>query len=182
MKKSITAISFIICLFISTTTLQAQSFPKMDASPLDLALARTDRNATPTARVIYSRPSKKGRAIFGDLVPYDEVWRTGANEATELTLYQPFKLGNTRLEAGTYTLYTIPGETNWTVIINSDTNVWGAYSYKKEKDVARISVPVKEAAASTESLSMVFRPDSAGPTLMIGWDDVYIEIPFKNLQ
>lgn len=181
MKKNITGVFCLICLLISTATLQAQSFPKMDTSPMDLILARPERNAQPTARVIYSRPSKKGRTIFGDLVPYDEVWRTGANEATELTLYQPMKLGNTRLEAGNYTLYTIPGKEYWTVIINSDTNVWGAYSYKKEKDVARITVPAKEAAATTESLSMVFRPDSSGPTLMIGWDNVYIEIPFKNL-
>jgi hypothetical protein len=181
MKKCITGISLLICLLISATTVQAQSFPKMDASPMDLALARTDRNATPTARVIYSRPSKKGRTIFGDLVPYGEVWRTGANEATELTLYTALKLGNTKLEPGTYTLYTIPGETDWTVIINSDTNVWGAYSYKKEKDIARIIVSAKEAAATTETLSMVFRPDSSGPTLMIGWDNVYIEIPFKNI-
>jgi hypothetical protein len=181
MKKNITSVFFLICLCFTITNLQAQSFPKMDASPMDLVLARPERNAQPTARVIYSRPSKNGRSIFGELVPFDEVWRTGANEATELTLYVPMMLGNTRLDAGNYTLYTIPGKENWTVIINGDTNVWGAYSYKKEKDVARIVVPVKKAAATTESLSMVFRPDASGPTLMIGWDDVYIEIPFKNL-
>ncbi|PKA83546.1 Protein of unknown function (DUF2911) [Ulvibacter sp. MAR_2010_11] len=181
MKTILTSIVLTIAFIFSPETTTAQSFPKMDASPMDLVIARADRNAPPIARVIYSRPSKKNRVVFGELVPYGEVWRTGANEATELTIYVPLKLGTTRLEPGNYTLYTIPGEKTWTVIISSDTNVWGAYSYKKEKDVVRITVPAKDAAATTESLSMVFRPDSTGPTLMIGWDNTYIEIPFKTL-
>lgn len=90
-------------------------------------------------------------------------------------------VGNTTLKPGTYTLYTIPEEDNWTVIINSDTNVWGAYSYKKEKDVLRITVPVKDAAAPIESLSMIFRTDDKGTVLMIGWDNEYVEIPFKKV-
>ncbi len=89
--------------------------------------------------------------------------------------------GTHTLQPGTYTLYTIPGKEIWTVIINSDTNAWGAYSYKKEKDIARINVPARETVAPTESLSMVFRPDPDGTTLMIGWDSTYIEIPFKSL-
>jgi len=159
----------------------AQEFPKMDASPLDLSLARPDRNTPPLARVIYSRPSKKGRVIFGDLVPYGKVWRTGANEATELTIYTPMLFGKTKLAAGSYTLYTIPNEDTWTIIINGDTNVWGSYSYKNEKDVARLTVPVRDAAAPTETLSMVFRPENDGTTLMIGWDSTYVEIPFKKI-
>ncbi len=181
MKTTLAGIALAFAVLFTTETSQAQSFPKMDASPMDLSMARAERNAPPMARVIYSRPSKKGRTIFGNLVPYDKVWRTGANEATELTLYKTMMLGDTKLKAGTYTLYTIPGKENWTVIINSDTNVWGSYSYKKEKDVARINVPAKDAAAPTESLSMVFRPDNNGTTLMIGWDNTYIEVPFKSL-
>ncbi|MEM0519204.1 MULTISPECIES: DUF2911 domain-containing protein [Aequorivita] len=165
---------------IAFQNLNAQSFPQMDASPMDLAMARPDKNSPPIARVIYSRPQKKGRDVFGDLVPYDEVWRTGANEATELTIYTPLKFGKTTLTPGTYTLYTIPGEDQWTIIVNSDTNVWGAYSYKKEKDVARITVECKDAAAPIESLSMIFRPENNGTTLLIGWDDHYVEIPFKK--
>jgi hypothetical protein len=174
----------IACLFIfilSFQTVNSQEFPKMDASPMDLVMARADRNSPPIARVIYSRPLKKERKIFGELVPYGEVWRTGANEATELTLYQPLKFGNTTLEAGTYTLYTIPDEDSWTIISNSDTNVWGAYSYKKEKDVARMKVDTRQAAAETEALSMAFRTETDGTTLMIGWDDTYVEIPFKKI-
>lgn len=178
--KKILLFTFFIISSLAFQNLHAQSFPQMDASPMDLALALQDKNSPPLARVIYSRPQKKGRDIFGDLVPYGEVWRTGANEATELTIYTPLKFGKTVLKPGTYTLYTIPGEDEWTVIINGDTNVWGAYSYKKEKDVARIKVECKDAVAPIESLSMIFRPEKDGTTLMIGWDDHYVEIPFKK--
>lgn len=174
-------LSFFIFFSFILQNAQAQSFPQMDASPMDLAMARPNKNSPPLARVIYSRPQKKGRDIFGDLVPFGEVWRTGANEATELTIYTPLKFGNTLLKPGTYTLYTIPYEDKWTVIINSDTNVWGAYSYKKEKDVARMVVPCKDAAAPIESLSMIFKTDSKGTTLLIGWDNEYVEIPFVKV-
>jgi len=179
--KKLLLIFFIAFLPFTFQTLQAQSFPNMDASPMDLAMARPDKTSPPLARVIYSRPQKKGRDIFGDVVPYGEVWRTGANEATELDIYTSLKFGNTILKPGSYTLYTIPDQQNWTIIINSDTNVWGAYSYKKEKDVARITVECKEAAAPIESLSMIFKTDSKGTILMIGWDDHYVEIPFKKV-
>ncbi len=180
MKKLLPIATILLSIFFLQTA-QAQSFPEMDASPMDLAMARPDKKSPPFARVIYSRPQKKGRDIFGGLVPYGEVWRTGANEATELDIYVPLKFGNTVLQPGNYTLYTIPDQDNWTVIINSDTNVWGAFSYKKEKDVARITVPCEQAVAPIESLSMIFKTDSKGTILMIGWDDHYVEIPFKKI-
>lgn len=173
---------FIFFIFLSAFTFQnlrAQGFPDRDISPMDLAIARSDKSSAPLARVIYSRPQKRGRDIFGGLVPYGEVWRTGANEATELTTYVPLMFGKTVLKPRTYTIYTIPGEDNWTIIINSDTNVWGAFSYKKEKDVARISVPCEQAVAPIESLSMIFKTDTNKTVLMIGWDDHYVEIPFR---
>lgn len=172
-------IFFIAISAFSFQNLNAQGFPDRDVSPLDLAMARPDNNSTPLARVIYSRPQKRGRDIFGGLVPYDQVWRTGANEATELTTYVPLMFGNTLLKPGIYTLYTIPGEDTWTIIINSDTNVWGAFSYKKEKDVVRITVTCEQAVAPIESLSMIFKTDNNGTLLLIGWDDHYVEIPFN---
>ncbi len=179
--KKLSILVFILFFTFSFQTLQAQSFPEMDASPMDIAMARPDKKSAPFARVIYSRPQKKGRDIFGGLVPYGEVWRTGANEATELDIYIPLKFGTTILKPGAYTLYTIPDEENWTIIISSDNNVWGAFTYKKEKDVARITVPCEQAAAPIESLSMIFKTDSKGTILMIGWDDHYVEIPFKKV-
>lgn len=173
------SILYIFFGLISTSG-YSQNFPDMDESPMDLALAKPSKNAPAYARVIYSRPQKKGRQIFGELVPYGKIWRTGANEATELTIYTPLYLGKTILDPGTYTLYSIPNENSWTIIINCDTNVWGAFSYKKEKDAIRIEVPSQKAAASIETLSMIFRPEKNGTTLMIGWDDRFVEIPFKK--
>ena len=155
------------------------NFSKMDVSPLDVVLFR-NQNEEPVARVLYSRPSKRDRQIFGSLVPYGEVWRTGANEATELTLYTDMMVGDKIVEAGTYTLYTIPEEKEWTVILNKSTNIWGAYDYHVEQDLVRIKVPVKQAKTSIESLSMAFAPTDNGAKLQIGWDDRYVEVPFKN--
>lgn len=180
MKNLLVLLIFTASYMLTGQSAAAQTFPQMDSSPMDLVMAKANKNTNPLARVIYSRPQKKGRTIFGELVPFGAVWRTGANEATELTIYTPLMFGNTKLKPGTYTLYTIPEENNWTIIINSDTNVWGAFSYKKDKDVARMTVPARDAAAPTESLSMIFRPESNGTTLLIGWDTVYVEISFKK--
>ena len=87
--------------------------------------------------------------------------------------------GKTLIKPGSYTLYTIPGKDTWTIIINSETNVWGAFDYKKSKDVARLIVPCEQAVAPIESLSMIFKPDGKGTILLIGWDDHYVEIPFR---
>ena len=95
------------------------------------------------ARVLYSRPQLKGRDI-ATLVPDGKIWRMGANEATELTLYTPMNVGKTKLAEGSYTLYAIPAEDEMTIIINKAIHVWGAYSYKQDLDVARVTVPLTE--------------------------------------
>ncbi|SDS59627.1 DUF2911 domain-containing protein [Gramella sp. MAR_2010_147] len=156
-------------------------FSKMDASPMDLALYR-DKNDVAVARVIYSRPQKRDREIFGKLIPYGEVWRTGANEATELTLYQDMKVANAVVKAGTYTLYSIPGEKEWTVILNNKTNTWGSYEYTDKEDKVRINVPVRQAPNTIESLSMAFQESNKGADLLIGWDDSYVKVPFESVK
>lgn len=156
-------------------------FSKMDASPMDLAMYR-DQNDAAVARVIYSRPQKRNREIFGKLIPYGEVWRTGANEATELTLYQDMKVADAVVKAGTYTLYTIPGETEWTVILNNKTNTWGAYEYTSKEDKVRINVPVRQAPNTIEALSMAFQESDKGADLLIGWDDSYVKVPFETVK
>lgn len=180
-------IFLITCFFIGllgTTEAFAQeegspNFSKMDVSPLDVVLFRNE-NKEPVARVLYSRPQVKNRKIFGETVPYGEVWRTGANEATEVTLYTDMMVGNKTIDAGTYTLYTIPEENEWTVILNKSTNIWGAYDYHVEDDLVRIKVPVRKSATNIEALSMAFEPSEDGADLLIGWADRYVEVPFKN--
>ena len=193
MKRSLIVIAlFIGCLGIPQ--LQAQdkekpettkdkdgpNFSKLDVSPLDVVLFRGENNE-PLARVLYSRPQARDREIFGKLVPYGEVWRTGANEATEITLYQDMTVQGKRIKKGTYTLFTIPNQNEWTIILNNTTNIWGAYDYHVEKDVARITVPVKNSPTRIEALSMAFKEIPDGAMLQIGWDDKYVEVPFKKM-
>ena len=171
--KNIFVLFTLISIF---STGYAQNFSDMDKSPLDVTIFRSEQNET-LARVIYSRPQKNNRKIFGELVKHGEVWRTGANEATEITLYNDMTVGETTVPAGTYTLYSIPGEKEWTIILNTVVNEWGAYNYDETKDVARIIVPVKKSAAPIEAFSMTFLAEENGTKLLMGWDDIYVEVP-----
>lgn len=177
--KFISAVAFGFLLFL-TTNVQAQKFPGLDKSPLDQAIFPAD-NKIPakTAKVIYSRPQLKGRAL-SELTPAGKVWRTGANEATEITFFKDVNLGKTKVKAGTYSLYTIPGEKEWTIILNKDINIWGAYSYKEANDVARLVVPATQAEESLEAFSMVFTKADNGMILNLGWDKTRIAIPFTE--
>lgn len=185
-KLFLTALS-LLCL-LGATELKAQNngedspnFPKLDASPLDIALYR-NQNDEAVARVIYSRPQKRDREIFGKLVPYGQVWRTGANEATELTLYKDLEMAGEKIDAGTYSLYTIPEEKEWTVILNKKTLTWGAYEYTDKEDLVRIKVPVRDSKTTIEDLSMAFQSEENGADLLIGWDDKYVEVPFTEAE
>lgn len=174
--------TILTCIFFIGSPAIAQGqepeFPKLDMSPMDLATATTPDGET-VARVIYGRPQKRGREIFGKLVPYGEVWRTGANEASELTLYQDLSVGGETIEAGSYSFYTIPEQHEWTIILNKTTNTWGAYDYQVQQDRARIKVPVRKLNNPLETLSMLFEPTDSGFTLKLGWDDRYVEVPFQ---
>jgi hypothetical protein len=106
--------------------------------------------------VEYSRPSMKGRKVFGDLVPYGEVWRTGANKATSISFKGNVIVNDQPLQAGSYSLFTIPHEGGaWELILNKNTELWGAYDRKPEEDVLHLKVPVKE-CATTETFTMEF--------------------------
>lgn len=174
----------VITFFAVNSPLQAQetpnsspNFPKIDASPMDLVVYRNQDEET-VARVIYSRPQKRDREVFGKLVPYGEVWRTGANEATELTLYKDMKVADVLVEAGTYTLYTIPDQKEWIVILNNRVHTWGAYEYTDKDDRVRIKVPVRNSPTSIEAFSMAFEPNENGANLLMGWDDKFVKVPF----
>ena len=117
MKKLFT-VALIAIAFMVAPSANAQ-FAGLQKSPTDIAYAKTDRRAEPTMKVIYSRPQKKGRDVFGGLVAYGKVWRTGADEATEIKLMKDYKFGDKTVKAGTYSLFTIPGEKEWTIILNS---------------------------------------------------------------
>lgn len=158
----------------------AQEFKPLDKSPMDGTSFPTSwKESNKLIRINYGRPQLKDRSIE-TLAPTGKVWRTGANEAAELTLYVDMKLGETKIPAGTYTFYLIPGETEWTAIINTDLNVWGSYFYKKENDVARLSVPLSNADESLEAFSMAFTESNDGVHLHAGWGNIRIAIPFTK--
>ncbi|MCB4806625.1 DUF2911 domain-containing protein [Tamlana sp. 62-3] len=174
MKKTtyISALAFVLALVFSIET-QAQKFSKLDASPLDIAYLRASRNEKPTAKVIYSRPQLKGRSLE-QLAPKGKVWRTGANEAAEIKFYKDVNFGGKPVKAGTYSLFTIPGDNEWTIILSNDTDVWGAYNYKDSKDVVRVKAPVHKGDA-VEAFSIAF---DAGK-MFLAWDTVRVAVPVK---
>ncbi|MBZ9628058.1 DUF2911 domain-containing protein [Psychroflexus sp. CAK1W] len=170
-----------LIVFLIAFSTSAQDFSDIDKSPMDAVITRNQDNS-PLARIIYSRPKKKDRVIFGELVPFNKIWRTGANEATEITFYEDVLFNGTEVEAGTYSLYTIPEKDKWTLIINEKINTWGAYSYDKSLDILRTAVPVKSTAASVEDFSITFKSTRVGSDLLMGWDDTFVEVPVRKAE
>jgi hypothetical protein len=175
-----------LLLFLAAGVFGQLQITEPDKSPLDISyhphaypiLKFQDRKApaTPKARVIYSRPQKNSRQIFGEVVKYGEVWRLGANESTELEFYQDVTIGGKKVTKGRYTLYCVPQEKKWTMILNKGLDTWGAFSYKKELDVLRTDVPVTNMDVPVEYFTIVF--DNTG-MLTVLWDNVKVGLPVK---
>ena len=176
MKKLI-----IVSLIIYPFFLQAQNFRDLDKSPMDQAKYPVSNRVTEkTAIITYSRPQLNERS-FQEIVPINKVWRTGANEATEIRLFKQVKIGETILQAGTYTIFTIPYEEEITFVINSATNIWGSYSYNSKNDILRIQVPLTKSKKSLEAFSIAFSEKNDQPKIHFGWEYVRFEIPFNVL-
>lgn len=136
-------------------------------------------------KVFYNRPSKKGREVFGALVPFNEVWRTGANEATTFETNQPLTINGSILPAGKYTLWTVPKDSVWTVIFNSKQYSWGVNSEMKPMwdpnyDVVDIEVPVEKLNTTVEQFTIAFDNSTDSLSLTMAWDDVKIAVPLKK--
>lgn len=162
--------------------------PSLDSSPLDMSyypvdypvLKIQDKVSEPlVARVVYSRPQKKGRKLFGDLVAYGAIWRLGANEATEIEFFRDVKIDNKTVKKGRYTLYALVNEDKWTLIFNKETDTWGAFRYDSSKDVLRTTVSVEKQAVVTEAFSIAFQKAGKGANLVITWDDVQVRLPIS---
>ncbi len=128
--------------------------------------------------VTYGRPYKKGRVIFGGLEAYGKVWRLGADQATTISFTKNTKFGDAEVPAGTYTLFALPTENEWTLILNSVLGQWGAFSYEKnkEKNVARVNVPVKKLDNVIEQLTIRFEKNKF---MVIEWDQTQVEVTVK---
>lgn len=170
---------FFLCLLLLSSFARAQEVLKLRPSPLAIAAARYQDNYI---KVTYSQPQMKNRKIFGDLVPFGRVWRTGANEATELTTTLDIQIGDILLKAGTYSLFTIPDKEKWTIIINADVGMWGAYNYNDKKDVWRFDVPVQSSDKIYEAFTINIESRNDVADLLMMWDDVKVSVPIKFIK
>ncbi|MGB3587428.1 MAG: DUF2911 domain-containing protein [Tunicatimonas sp.] len=164
-----------------STLATSQDFRGLDKSPLDIAYYPDnfahDREPgdEPMMKVTYSRPQLNGRTILGDKEPYGKVWRTGANEATEVKVFQDVMVGGKKLSAGTYSLFTIPNEDKWTVIFSSDLDYWGAYRYDESNDVLRTEATVSSLEESVEAFTIQFDDDA----MRMAWGETMAELPIS---
>lgn len=164
---------------VLATGLSAQApAAKLEFPAASPAATLKQRVGVTDIEISYSRPSMRGRKVFGGLEPYGAVWRTGANTATKITFSTPVKLNGTEVAAGTYELFTIPGEHEWTVIVHKNMSQWGAYKYDEKNDVVRIkaaattlSAPVETFTIGIENLS-----NEASGTLTFAWENTSIAL------
>jgi hypothetical protein len=130
--------------------------------------------------IIYSRPGVKGRKIFGELVQYGEIWRTGANSATKITFSDPVKLGGMDLAAGSYALFTIPGEDEWVVIFNTKANQSGTGQYKEEEDALRLKIkPVKHGHIHETFTISIDDVRNTSASINLVWETTQVKIPLE---
>ncbi len=172
--------------------IKGSQYTVIDQSPMDISycpdefpenkLAGTSMQESPIARVIYSRPHKKGRLIFGSneksLCKYGNSWRLGANEATEISFFQPVNIDGKNVGAGRYTMYCIPFEDKWVIVLNSNIDSWGL-QIDTSKDLMRFEVPVQKQSPAIEDFTIVFNAATYGSDMLMAWDDVKILLPIS---
>ncbi|MDF2190788.1 DUF2911 domain-containing protein [Paraflavitalea sp. CAU 1676] len=158
----------------------------VDKSPMDMSyfpvdypkLKMSKDNQPPLiARVIYSRPQKSGRAIFGDVLKYGSVWRLGANEATEIEFFKDVVIDQQKVEKGRYVLYCIPYEDKWTLVLNNDLFTWGL-KIDSTKDAYKFNIPINRTNYPFEVFTMEFEKQGEGAELVMEWDSVRAKLPF----
>jgi hypothetical protein len=165
-----------IMLVAGATGIQAQQVPNPRVSPTMISATTVDGAYL---KIVYGMPFKRDRVVFGGLVPYGQVWRTGANEATEITLTKDMVFHNTEIPAGNYSLFTIPNENEWIIIINRELGLWGAFNYKEEHDVARFTVPVENLPDTWEAFRILVVNENGIQAIQMRWDNTGVTIPFR---
>ncbi|MDB5260990.1 MAG: hypothetical protein JWQ14_271 [Adhaeribacter sp.] len=163
-------------LFCSFAALAQET--KVPASPPATATGKIG-NADVTVK--YSSPSVKGRKVWGELVPYGQVWRTGANEATTITFSKDVTVEGQPLKAGTYALFTIPTENEWTIVFNKTTKQWGAFKYQQAEDALRVKVKPTKSGAMNERMKIDVTPKGKNAGLVtIMWENVAVPFNVKT--
>lgn len=166
--------SLVLCtLFLAGAALAQE--PKKPLSPPAKAEATLDGKKI---AIDYSAPSKRDRKIMGELVPYGKIWRTGANAATTLKTDVDLMIGSLHVPAGTYTLYTLPTEKEWTLIVSKQTGLWGTNGYDESKDLGRVKMSVKALPGSVETFNISIKPAGAKKaTLVLAWENTEASVP-----
>jgi hypothetical protein len=166
-------------------TPSGNSYAQVDISPMDMSYFPVDypkikmansSAAAPLARVVYSRPHLQHRRLFAGILKYDEPWRLGANESTEIELYKDVTIQGKKIKAGRYIMYCIPHQDFWTIIFNNNIDTWGL-KQDPAKDVERFKVPATSNNPPLEYFTIVFEKTTSGADLVIGWDDVLVRMP-----
>jgi hypothetical protein len=162
-------------------------YVQMDVSPMDMIYFPTDYplqkmndvvTTPPVMRVIYSRPHRGGRQLFGGLVKWGHPWRLGANEATEIEFFQPVTIQKQNIAKGQYILYAIPHENKWTLVLNKNVHTWGL-KFDPNDDVAKFDVPSSQKEQSLEYFTMIFAPADKGAELIIAWENREVRLPIQ---
>jgi Protein of unknown function (DUF2911) len=188
MKFIVTILLSIFCAtsFAQTMEPAPSAIPVIDKSPMDMSTYPTDyallklqgKVTEPLiARVVYSRPQKNNRIIFGELVEYNNVWRFGANENTEIEFFRDVKINKVIVKKGKYSIFAIPFADKWTIIFNKELNTWGSFKYQASKDLLRVNVPIVNTAEISESFFIYFKKSDKGFSMVSGWDNVQSTLP-----
>jgi hypothetical protein len=187
MKCLLLSVSLFLCVYLT-----AQQKPTdLDKSPMDMSywpanypILKMSGKAKdlPVARVIYGRPLKNGRDIFGGIIKYNELWRMGANEASEIEFFKNVKIDSKTILKGRYTLYCIPTEKKWTLILNKDNFCWGNFSYDIKKDLLRTDIDISRNAENTEAFTIFFEETKNGAQMVILWDDLKAGLPITIIE
>ena len=177
-KLTLNTVLFLVLILLDSFDGMAQNFNDLDSSPHDIVYFRENKISPPVIKVLYGRPQKNGRNIFGEVVPYGKIWSVGANEATEVVFYEDVLFGDQKVKAGTYALYAIPDQKEWTLILSSNTDVWGTYEYEEKYDVARMKAKVSQ-AEFLEAFSIGFKEKGKYVNMVLAWDTTRITAPIK---
>ena len=176
MRKSRLGMFAMLVIAMCTTACVAQE--KKPLSPPGQASVKFDDGKTVTIQ--YSRPSMRGRKIFGGLVPYGQVWRSGANAATSLKTDVDLTIGGANVPAGSYTLYTLPGMNSWKLIINKQTGQWGT-EYSEGQDLARVDMKVAQLPSGMEMFTISLGKTSATSAMLkLDWENTIASVEVKE--
>ncbi len=165
-------LSLFLLLAFATTIIAQPPHPRK--SPISLSAVTVDGGYM---KVVYGAPYINERDVFGGLVPFGQVWRTGANEATEITFTKDVVFGGTEVKAGTYSVFSVPGEGEWQIILNKDLGMWGAYTYKEASDLIRVKGAVSALAETMDPMRIQLKNEEGTVQFILTWAKTAVTVP-----